>query len=797
MPRNRNIEKANKNIQDLANTISANMDNLYRATYITSPQQSKDLDDLSTKINTNIDRIVNQNLETIGTPSVSKLYARLAGGDGTDTSQIVSDLDKMFNNGVMQDDIYEMFMGNRYLKEFDAEIDTVCRYMPELDEALEVQRDCVLSADHFSKDYLNFKIPTTGIDEKLFTERMKDIKKKYKLATLCEEIYADTTKYGEKFVYRVPYSTAIGKLLATKPDTALVAPQTESMREDFIDESNFTETYIFSMDNKKSGFSTEDNVSFTNEATMIVESTKKINGKNITEFHNQSILNEDESFKIGVEICKSNIIESAVLAYDEAMKKSKLYSEHSMANIHEAESKKDIKAAGNVKFEPTKKDDRIIATTANDGLIAGDGKDNIVDVKIPGCVVKKLNREQVIPIYIDDICMGYYYFEMRTNDDATKFLGFKNVLGDPLTNVRGDLRSMFNTVDEQRQDETIRYVANQLSLFIDKQFVNNNQDLAKEIYMILKYNDLFNAPSMDIIKVTFIPPEDMVHFFFNQDETTHRGISDLEKSMLPAKLYASLEVSSSVGNLTRGFDRRAYYVKNTVDTNIAQNLMNTINQIKQGNFGIRQFQNINNVLGIIGRYNDFVIPTNSTGDPPISFEVIPGQEIETPTDLMESLKDSAVSQTGIPYEIIQTRKSVDYAMQLSMSSSKVLRFCYKRQELYQELLSELISPIYNYEYDDSVIIAVTLPPPSFINVTNTNQLVDNTKSMVNSIVEVELTGKDAEDNDLKLQYTKDLFYHYIGTHIDVSSHSDILSRARLQVEKDKNESHTDGGDSDY
>lgn len=67
-------------------------------------------------------------------------------------------------------------------------------------------------------------------------------------------------------------------------------------------------------------------------------------------------------------------------------------------------------------------------------------------------------------------------------------------------------------MDNVRQDDTIRFIAGQLSQFIDKNFVNNNQDLAKEIYMILKYNDLFNTPSIDTIKVTFVPPEDMVHF---------------------------------------------------------------------------------------------------------------------------------------------------------------------------------------------------------------------------------------------------------------------------------------------
>jgi hypothetical protein len=361
--------------------------------------------------------------------------------------------------------------------------------------------------------------------------------------------------------------------------------------------------------------------------------------------------------------------------------------------------------------------------------------------------------------------------------------------------MRSGSNTPFNTVDTARQDDAIKYVAAQLSKFIDKQFVNSNQDLAKEIYMILKYNDLFNTPSIDLIKVTFIPPEDMVHFFFRQDDATHRGISDLDKSLIPAKIYSSLYITDAIGHLTRGQDKRVYYVKQTVDTNIAQTLLNTIAQIKQSNFGIRQFQNINNILNITGRFNDYVIPTNASGDPPIQFEVMPGQDIQSPTELMESLEEMAINATGIPIEIIQARQSVDYAMQLTMSSSKVLRFCYKRQELFQDMLSELITPIYNYEYDESVYINVTLPPPSFINITNTNQLVDNTKGFVQSIVEVEMANE--QDDALRNMYTNELFKHYIGSHIDISAHENILNRCKIAIKKEKDESHSNDGDSDY
>ena len=799
MARNdKETKKANRRIAAIMQGVSDNVDGLYRNTYMANPQSRKDIKDLTARINDNIDNIVNRNMDIYGMPSVSKLYSRIAASNKSE-KDITDSLETMFDNGLMTDDLYGMFMSNRYLKELDNEIDTVCKYMPKLEEALQVQKDCVLSADHFSKDFLNLiPIGVTDTTTSAFNERIADLKRKYKLPQLVEEIYEDVSKYGEKFIYRVPLSVAIGRLLTTKPDTQLIAPG--SLKEGVDEQQSDSKFFLFTMKESASEFiDITTNAHIQQESAVIIseavttpsgKSNAAPDGKLVT----SPILNKNESFNIAVEICRSNIIESAVRNTQSGIKKRERLSENSLVQTEQAAkffseaNNSNMEAKGNINIGADHKDTRIIA---NDGLVTGKRLEP-VKVRAPGCVIKKLPRDHVVPIYIEDLCMGYYFFELRTMDDSESFMGFKNILGDPLTNMRGDHRTAFNTVDNQRQDQTIKYVAGQLSKFIDKQFVNSNQDIAKEIYMILKYNDLFNTPSIDRIKVTFVPPEDMVHFYFRQDPITHRGISDLDKALIPGKIYSSLYITTSIGTLTRGQDKRVYYVKQTVDTNIAQTLLNTISQIKQGNFGIRQFQNINNILNITGRFNDFVIPTSASGEAPIQFEIMPGQNIEAPTELMDALEEMAINSTGIPIEIIQARQSVDYAMQLTMSSSKVLRFCYKRQELYQDLLREFLVPVYNYEYNESIDMRVTLPPPTFINITNTNQLVDNTRNFVQSLVDVEMA--DEEDEKLKAIYSRELFKYYLGTHLNTTAHKDILDRAKMLTETNKGESHADSND---
>lgn len=786
MARNdRAMNKINKNMQSIAQGISSNMDALYRSTYMSTPQQSKDLETLGDRINQSIDNIVNNNMNTIGEPSISKLYTRLSSAN-PDSRSIAYDLGKMFDTGLMTDDLYDMFMSNRYLRELDTEIDTVCKYMPSLDEALDVQKDCVLSADHFSKDFINVEYPGYNIDKSVFSERIKDIKKKYNIPVLAEEIYDDTAKYGERFVYKIPYKTAIGRLLATKADTSLLSPY---YKESSADNTSVNEFYLLDMDNKFITIRDTNGSSYLNESAVIVESSVDRANRTFKEA-SRSILGEKDHFSIAIEICKSNVIESVVESYKEATGKKGKYSKTSMASLyedtHQSSDKKNIAAKGNIDWGKNNIDNRIIM--ANDGLIDGSNPEP-VKVNTYGCVIKKLERDHVIPIYIEDICMGYYYFEIRTLDKSDTSVNIKNLFGDPLMNMKGNDMAGFNASDATRQDEAIRFVAGQLSRFIDKKFVNNNQDLAKEIYMILKCNELLNSSSIDMIKITFIPPEDMIHFYFKFDRISHRGISDLAKSLIPAKIYSTLYITDAIGHMTRGQDKRVYYVKQTVDTNIAQTLLNTINQIKQGNFGIRNFSSINNILNIVGKFNDYVIPTNASGESPIQFEVMPGQDIKTPTELMEDLERMAINATGIPYEIIQTRQSVDYAIQFTMSSSKIMRWTYKRQELFENLLSTLITSIYNYEYDESVELKVVLPPPSFINVTNTNQMVDNTKTFVQSIVEVEMANE--QDEKLKNMYTSELFNYYLGTHIDTAVHKNILDRCRVAIKADNNETHSD------
>ena len=60
---------------------------------------------------------------------------------------------------------------------------------------------------------------------------------------------------------------------------------------------------------------------------------------------------------------------------------------------------------------------------------------------------------------------------------------------------------------------------------------------------------------------------------FKLDETTHRGISDLSRAVMPAMLYILLYLTDIIGKITRSTDKRVFYVKQNVETNVAKTMI--------------------------------------------------------------------------------------------------------------------------------------------------------------------------------------------------------------------------------
>ena len=766
-------------LRKLASNIQKNADDLYRSTYYSDRTNQQQLNSIRTDINNSIKSIIDLNADNVGEPNISKLFERMYMNKQNEPST-VNEFERIFGDNEFVNNLTSTYLDNRWVRAIDQETDEVLKYMPKLHEALMTIKDNVLSADSFSKDYLNLENDSPTEEYRIqFSRNVEDLKKTYELEKLTGEIYDDISKYGECFYYCVPYTKAIQRLLNRKNNMRNVVVKADYQENAvFIESAGSEKIKInspsdFKMQDESLGlnytFTIEEGIisSIVNEAYIVNQKREKIKEQSITE----QFFRERESGQPINEGIVSISNQGAAYAYN---------------NIFDQDLVQGETLPAHHNFDITLDDELELPDDEDDntpeGLVSGLTPGNIKSMN--GCIVKKLKRERITPIIINDISLGYYYFEfdqgMDLFDEKLPTTGMVNTITGLRSNGRAEA---FDAM--QRREELLRNVASGLAEKIDTKFVDNNQDLKKEIYYILKYNDQFaNAleSSGSNIRVTYIPPEDIQHFYFKLDEDTKRGVSDLQLSLIPAKLWVAIYITNCLAIMTRGNDKRVYYVRQSVEQNISKTLLKTINEIKKSNFGIRQIENINSVLNITGRFNDYIIPRGQDGQSPVEFEVMQGQNIEIKTELLNLLEESAINVTGVPIEIINSRQSPDYAMQLTMSNSKFLRFVYSRQSDFQTLLSRFFTKLYDIEFNSNDRIKLTLPPPLFINVTNTNQLIINTNDYCNNIVEIVMANEP--DEAVKQEFAKQLKLYHLGTYINMDVINELVNKARHKITKD-------------
>ena len=760
----------NKRISSLLDFIQNGMKSMYRDTYQNQRTNNDDIDKIKDDITQSMNGMINKDGDPLNASNITRLYSRMNLKNSGSNGELVESVFDVFNDKSITDQILSSYTDNKYILDYDIEIDTVCKYMPRLDEALDAKKDNVLSADHFSKDYLTVKNTMSNEQELVFNKRIEDIMEEYKIAEFFEDAYDAAAKYGEQFVYIVPYKQAFKELLKSRPELGKENP-------------NFHKLDPFS--NKA--------VSSVKEMTIIGE-----NGKLDPSIDDKTFAEELKDYKapkLEVLFDKSGMLESAIINHvikdkvttNNKVRKTGLYESYinEMGDMSVTEAKGSFKISKVLTDELELPDDDT-DKTANDGLV-GD-KEKEPNIKVPGCIVKKLKRENVIPIYVDDLCLGYYFLEFQ---DSNPFYNNSLLTTPQLTQSVN--KSLSQVKEEESVNKLLAHVSDVLSKNIDANFINANQDLRNEIYMILKHNDIFNKDNGKKIKISFLPESDVFHIAWKKDPITHRGISDLHKSLLPAKLFACLYITNTIGILTRGQDKRVYYVKQSVDTNISKTMLNVISQIKQSNYNLRQMESLNTILNITGRFNDFVIPKNQNGESPIEFEVMQGQQIEYKTELMNALEEMAINGTDVPLELIQARQSLDYAIQLTMTNSKFLRKVYKRQAKAEVFFSQMLTRIYNCEFEENETIDVSLPAPAFLNMTNINQLMNNTNEYVQSIVNSELAD---ESDEVKIKFTKKMMRYHLSTHMntDLVDKYKSESKAEVKEEEELKQIETGGGE---
>ena len=778
------IRPSGKGVSKKLDLLDRKMDGLYKDIYVSRPDNKQNLDSMIDDLDTAIDKL--QGIDS-SVASMSELLRRIDGDESSNTKKLMSSVQDLFNDQNLIGSLFANDNIHNYIAGQNYNYDLICKYLPRLQDALEIKRDNVLCSDNFSKSFINPKSNKSSKEENIrFSNNTKRLENEYDITEFLDETYMNTSKYGEDFIYIVPYREAFKRLFNKQKyrmnggnrvgHVALFehyegGEVAEVVEESFHKSKGFGD-YVKSV---KSTILDEEDTSIdgmTCGSVKLHYNTSGIIPESITEM---CVLESTKDLEMFISVAES-------------------YMSKEFAEVVEEASTGKKKSKMDSMFDGVKKTNRKLNRTANstDGLIVtnlsntGDRNPDDLDNDFLGAVVERIRRENILPVYMGKKCLGYYYFEFAEDPNACGFCG-----GHHTTPMIGNRSKVAMDMTQNQQELAIRYIASRISSAIDTKFINANKDLKEEIYAILNYNDKFDVSRTNDIGVSFIPAEDIVHCYFKLDETTHRGISDLSRAVTPAMLYILLYLTDIIGKITRSTDKRVFYVKQNVETNVAKTMMNVVQQIKKGNFGVRQIESMNNILNIVGKYNDYIIPMGQSGDAPIQFEVMQGQDIQTPTDIMDKMEEAAVN-TIMPMEFVNSTLQQDFASRFTMSNTRFLKSIYTRQRKTENIFSKIYTKIYNYEFgENNAEIPIILPPPTYLVTNSTSQLFDNISQMADKICEDEL---GQEDDAIKMEFKKLYIREHLNTYIDFDLVQRLTEVAKVNVERAKTPVAQDGDD---
>lgn len=755
-------KSSNRKVNSSLDMLRKQVNDLYTTTYFTRDTSEEIKSQVSDRLDDAIRKSTHGDEEFANISNTSKLFRKLLKPDGNSnlaSNKITQgfgrggddDISSLFQSPDMIASIMDNYTKTKWIADLDNEFDLICRYMPKLQAALDIKRDAVLCSDSYSKEFLNVRAKgenPSSDNNGAIQNNIAEMIKKYDLAIKAEKWYDDTSKYGEEFVYCVPYSSALNQLLKRKNNTSYSLSEATVDLKDFIPKGT---TGTASVTENESGDSI---IKLTFDSSKVITEAIENN------LFLRKAAGEDKLRGLS----ESFIINETNSSFDEHLK----------SNGKNTEVKFDQTIGTELEWE----DDR----TAADGLANGAKRNVDKKLKVNGAVLKAIKHDRIIPIYIEDTMFGVYYIRFKQYEDmdinsSGNFRGYNSVTG-MFNNAPVSSAQNYNEDEINKKDALLRSVAGQISQKIDAAFINANTDLKREIYLMLKFNDTYNQVSHTLdMDVVFIPSDDIHHLKFREDPETHRGISDLWDSLVPAKQWITLSLTSILGWTTRGFDRRVYYVKQALDTNTAQSLLNVISTIKKGNFGVRQMESVNNILNIVGRFNDFVIPIGPSGDAPIQFDTQPGQQFDFPNELLSNLEESAVNPV-IPIEIVNSSTGMDFAVRYTMTNAKLLREVLKRQFKVEDFLSEIFTKIYRFEYDENIELEVMLPPPAFLSMTQSTQLINSASQYADTIVEIEMAG---ESDEAKQMFKKRVIRKMIPSYLTDEEIKEIKDNVALDL----------------
>ena len=628
----------------------------------------------------------------------------------------------------------------------------IYEHIPQLAQALDTYVDNILSPDDFTKDVFNLfydgeTVRTSGGDdasEGSVIRRLRHITKTYKLEEKASTIIRDTLMKGDQFV-------AIFKL--------------EKELETMLTEHSDRDLFPYS-----------DRPELLSEGKVLTSHDIPLTEEDIQNIQESGIFDMDEF-----------VTESGNLNIDANTLAGKI-SECINKNVIYTTSKDLILEEDALILEDfTKHQSTVVRNTINFGM--PQRKTDNAPLRINGSVLKVLEPERVIKLALDDMVFGYYYIEKVDDENFGKELSSgKQAIGLGMAIKDVDVEKYMKT--NLITDLFIRGISEK----IDKKFIRKNKDFKHLIYNLLRQGYIIDKQ----IQITYIPPDEVVHFYINEDGDY--GNSILKKVLFVAKLYLAVLTSTLMTKLVRSSEKRVFYIEVGLDNDAEQAVQNFVRDIKNKELKMADLQDINTVLNNPGQFSDYYIPTIN-GERPIEIDTLPGMDADMDNEFLEYLLRAMLSGMGVPSSFLQYTEDVEFVRTLAMQNGKFVRAIIHYQKQFGSFFSEVYRKLYKNEYmydenkssdgnnkkndrDDGIVydkIEVKFPPPSSLNMTALSEQINNSRDIIEFIVSTILGEHPSEEEK---HYARKAVTMNMLPSIDWEKFEELIKESMIEKNKD-------------
>lgn len=691
--------------------------------------------------------------------------------DPTDQKKIRHQLDKLFSSGDSEIASYFMSSGINNMQIYD-EIDSICAYMYQLDEAIDIIRDNVLASEQVSEG-ISMDIKFEGLSDKDSMEYKQTILDMFRNEGLTKKLKShvvkNAVKYGKEYVMVIPYSNISDKL--------------SNLRGGFGTTEN---TAIF-----ESSYIDNGGDEYTLESAMV--DVADILGIDVSQEHRndarQTKSNDDKSDsdkKVLYENICNNLKHMTVCENMEPPNVSG-FSYNKLSNMDASMLKAVTKAMEDSHKELHSKSKHKRGTKDYaDGLIDKNALDGI-----KGCYIKMVDPRQMKAIKIFDYTVGYYYFENYDNEYT----------GTTITDI------LSNNMNFDQKTQTVdRLVDSVIGKLKFGDVLSGDKQFRNLILNCLMYVEQRDNP----IRIKFVPTEFVIPFETNLDENDN-GRPVLLRSLFFARLYISLLLFFVTAIVTKSTDSEFYYLReNALDPQYDNQVTDVMDQLQQCNvdpISIAQGQILNSNKAINKRY---FMSLGTSGEKAFDVDVMSGQQIDVHNEFLTDIKKMAISSTGVPSVMIDMVDEIEYATMAGMANIKNLRRCNTIQEDFNPSITKIAQIVAKYTTNmpQEVIdkMYITLRPSKTIQNNISSNQVNDVIGTADSMVKAWYHGDDSGEASEQDKMIMDLVRKSIIVELSPSApwekmdsyieEAKLVVRQKMEADKIKRGNESGGSSSD-